>query len=502
MLCVRSRFLLLVVAIGLTTSWSAARMQLSQATSGSAKVEVYESTTDLHESLQEKDALSFGDTRIPALTLSINPSKTYQQMEGFGASITDASSWLLFQKLDSTQRKELMEKLFDPVHGIGLSFVRQPMGASDFALDDYSYDDLPAGQTDPDLKQFSIAHDQAYIIPVLREALTVNPHLKIVATPWSPPGWMKTSGSLIGGNLLPSAYAPFAKYFVKFIQAYEAAGIPIYAVTMQNEPLYIPQDYPGMGMSASEQTSFLRDNLGPAFRAAHLETKILVFDHNWNLIDFPITLLADAKAANFTIGIATHCYGGTPAAQDELHNRFPDKGIWLTECSGGDWQTGRILQEQARLIISSTRHWAKSVVLWNLALDQDHGPYKGGCKTCRGLVTVTDTTSPSTTAMTVDYVALAHASKFVVPGAYRIDSNTFEQGSLEDVAFRNPDGSIVLLVLNGSNLPVPFNVEWQGKYFSFTLQGGSVATFRWPGRRLPVDRSMPDKRTDRTSPFE
>ncbi len=234
-----------------------------------------------------------------------------------------------------------------------------------------------------------------------------------------------------------------------------------------------------MGMSAEEQATFLRDNLGPAFGQARLKTKVMVFDHNWNLIDYPITVFADAKAASFAAGIATHCYGGTPAAQEELHSRFPDKGIWLTECSGGEWQTGRILEEQARLVIGSTRHWAKSVLLWNLVLDQNHGPYKGGCKTCRALVTVTDTVSSNTTTMTVDYVALGHVSKFVVPGAYRIESNTFEQGSLEDVAFRNPDGSIVLFVLNGSNQPTPFNVEWRGQYFSSTLQGGSVATFRW-----------------------
>jgi glucosylceramidase len=222
------------------------------------KVEVYESTTDLKESLEAKDAVNFGTARLPALTIAVDSSKTYQQMDGFGASVTDSSGWLLYKKLDDAHRKEVMEKLFDPVRGIGLSFMRQPMGASDFALEDYSYDDLPAGQTDPDLKQFSIAHDQAYIIPVLREALAINPRLKIVASPWSAPGWMKTSGQLIGGRLLPSSYASLAKYFVKFVQAYEAAGIPIYAVTMQNEPLYIPDDYPGLGMSASEQAAFLR----------------------------------------------------------------------------------------------------------------------------------------------------------------------------------------------------------------------------------------------------
>jgi glucosylceramidase len=475
----RSSCLLVMVACALAVIWPATRMECAQATSGNDKVEVYESSTDLKESLQKKDSLNFGEIRLPALTVTVDSSKTYQQMEGFGASITDSSAWLLYNKLDAAQRKELMAKLFDPVHGIGLSFIRQPMGASDFSLDDYSYDDLPLGQTDPDMQHFSIARDQAYIIPVLREALALNPHLKIVATPWSPPGWMKTSGSMIEGRLLPSAYGPLAKYFVKFVQAYEAAGIPIYAVTMQNEPLNIPKDYPGMGMSAEEQASFLRDNLGPAFREARLKTKIMVFDHNWNLIDYPITVLSDPKAASFATGIATHCYGGTAAAQEELHSRFPDKGIWMTECSGGDWQTGRILEDQIRLIINSTRHWAKSVVLWNLALDQDHGPHTGGCKNCRALVTVTDTVSPSTTEMTVDYVAEAHVSKFVVPGAYRIESNTFEQGSLEGVAFRNPDGSIVLLVLNGSYQPMSFNVEWQGQYFSWSLQAGSVATFVW-----------------------
>jgi glucosylceramidase len=463
-----------------------AKTRQTPPTEKAVSVEVYESTTDLKESLQQKDSLSFGATRAPSLTITLQPAKTYQEMDGFGASLTDSSAWLLFNKLDAAQRKELLQKLFNPAQGIGLNFLRQPMGASDFALDDYSYDDVPAGQADPDLKQFSIAQDQAYIIPVLKEVLAVNPHLKIIASPWSAPAWMKTSVNLIGGRLKPEAYPAFAKYFVKFVQAYEAAGIPIYAITMQNEPMYIPNDYPGMGMNGQEQAVFLRDHLGPAFRAAHLKTKVMIFDHNWNLIEFPITLLSDAKAASFADGIATHCYGGTPAAQEELHIRFPHKPIWLTECSGGDWQTGRILDEQASLIINSSRYWARSVILWNLALDQNHGPFKGGCKTCRGVVTINDAVSPSTTATTVDYVALGHAAKFLASGAVRIESNTFGHGSLEDVAFRNPDGSIVLMVLNGSHEPVLFNVEYQRRYFSYQLQGGSVVTFRWhlsQGRR-------------------
>ena len=177
---------------------------------------------------------------------------------------------------------------------------------------------------------------------------------------------MKTSGSMIYGALLPSAYAPFAKYFVRFVQEYEAAGVPIYAITMQNEPLNIPGDYPGMGMTAREQITFLLNDLGPPFRDAHLKTKILVFDHNWDLIEYPLQVLSDAKAAAFAAGSATHCYGGNVTAQNELHERFPDKDIWLTECSGGEWQKGKLLQEQVRLVIGATgrRAWCCGILPW------------------------------------------------------------------------------------------------------------------------------------------
>jgi glucosylceramidase len=353
------------------------------------------------------------------------------------------------------------------------------MGASDFALKDYTYNDMPQGQADPDMEHFSIDHDREQIIPILREALALNPILKIIASPWSPPGWMKTSGSMIQGTLLLSAYAPLAKYFVRYVQAYEASGVPVFAVTPQNEPLNIPDDYPGMGMSSDEQTKFIRDNLGPAFRAAGIKAKILTFDHNWDLIDFPIKVLSDKQAAAFIPGIAIHCYGGSPTAQTELHNRFPDKDIWLTECSGGEWQKGRLLEEQVRLIISATRNWAKGVILWNLALNQNHEPFLGGCKTCRAVITIDDSVSPSRIIPTVDFTALGHASKFVASGAYRVESNSFDQGSLEDVAFRNPDGSLVLLVLNGSNASVTFNIGWAEKFAVYKLTGGAVATFRW-----------------------
>jgi glucosylceramidase len=442
-------------------------------------VRVVESSEALNTSLEEKSPVHFAPERAPELTILVDDKVSYQPIAGFGASLTDSSAWLLKNYLTDDQRKDTLRKLFDSKTGIGLNLLRQPMGSSDFALEDYSYDDLPLGASDPDLKNFSTEKDQRYILPILRESLAMNPALKIIATPWSPPGWMKTSQSMIRGALLPSAYQPLADYFVKFVLAYQKAGVPIYAVTIQNEPVNVPVDYPGMDMTALEQANFLRDAIGPAFRDAGLKTKIFIFDHNWNLISFPLTVLSDPKAAAFAAGIATHCYGGEATAQLELHNRFPDKEIWFTECSGGDWQKGKLLEQQARLVIQVLRNWSRSVILWNLALDQNHEPYLGGCTTCRGIITMKHEGVSAQVIPTVDFTALGHASKFVRPGAVRIESNTFGSGSLEDVAFRNPDGSIVLLVLNGSNRPMKFNIGWRERYAHYTLAEGSVATFVW-----------------------
>jgi len=482
MFCSRTACLFLACALCGGTSLSAARTQRSDVSAGNTRVEVYESSEDWHETLQPKPSLQFGPVRAPELTITVSDSRKYQEMDGFGASLTDSSAWLLWHSLTETQRRAVLEELFDPAKGIGLSILRQPMGASDFALQAYSYDVVSAGDTDPQLRRFSIGHDREYIIPILRDALALNPNLKIIASPWSPPGWMKTSGSMIQGSLLPSAYSPLADYFVKFIEAYGKAGVPIYAITPQNEPLNVPVNYPGMGMTAMEQRRFLKDSLGPAFHAAGLSTKILVFDHNWDLIAFPIQVLGDEQAALYSAGTAVHCYGGSVTAQVELHDRFPGKGIWLTECSGGGWQTGKILAQQVRLIIEATRNWAKSVVLWNLVLDQNHGPYLGGCTDCRGVVTINDQASPAQVTYTEDFTALAHASKFVMSGATRIESNTFGQGSLEDVAFQNPDGSIVLIVLNSGSASTVFNIAWSGEYATYKLRAGAVVTLRWPSR--------------------
>ncbi len=252
-------------------------------------------------------------------------------MTGFGASFTDSSAWLV---ANSPLRSQIMTKLFDPANGIGLDFLRQPIGASDFSLSLFSYDDMPSGQTDPTLANFSIAHDQAYILPVLKQALSLNPNITIMATPWSPPGWMKTSGSMIGGTLNSGDYQVFADYLTKFIQAYDAAGVPISLITPQNEPEYSPSNYPGSTLTASQEASLIGNNLGPDLQKAGLSTKIIAYDHNWNDTTFPETVLGDPTAGPYTAGVAWHCYAGDPSAQTTVHNAYPNKDTYFTECSG------------------------------------------------------------------------------------------------------------------------------------------------------------------------
>ncbi|MEQ4209181.1 discoidin domain-containing protein [Actinopolymorpha sp. B9G3] len=420
-------------------------------------------------------------------TIAIDETRRYQRMEGFGASFTDSSAWLVGTRLDTERRNAAMRDLFSARDGIGLSFVRQPMGASDFAVEgNYSYDDMPAGETDPTLAHFSIDHDRAYIIPLLTQARKLNPQLTLMASPWSPPGWMKTSDNMIGGTLEPDAYQPLADYFAKFIQAYANEGIPIRYISPNNEPLYIPGGYPGLGLSAEEAGELIRNHLGPTLRKHELDTRILGYDHNWDVISYPESLYADPETARHVHGTAWHCYGGDVRAQSLSHNNYPAKPAYHTECSGGEWEgtdedgfAGAI-----GLVINSTRDWAKSVVRWNMALDAANGPTNGGCLTCRGVLKVTqDANGGWDYAKTVDYYALGHASKFVRPGARRIASNTLGAGNVADVAFVNPDGSKAVVAHNSGTERTTFQIQWGDRWFSYALAPGAAATFVWSGRQ-------------------
>lgn len=446
-------------------------------------VNVWMTTGDKSNLLSKQPAVAFETNGAPAeLTIDVDENTKYQTIDGFGGALTDSSAYVI-SRMDEQAKDALMNKLFSREgDGAGFSYLRLPMGASDFATSIYTYDDMPAGETDPELEHFSIAHDSAYIIPLLKQALEINPDLKIMGTPWSAPGWMKTTDSSIKGKLKDEYYGVYAQYFVKFIEAYEAEGIPIDAVTLQNEPHYEPGDYPGMRMEPEDQAKFVKDYLGPAFEEAEIDTKIVVWDHNWSEPQYPIDVLNDADAKKYIAGSAFHGYAGNVSAQSLVHDQHPDKDIYFTESSGGEFApdfAGNVQWDVQNLIIGATRNWARTSLKWNIALDENNGPFVGGCSDCRGIVTVDSSTDEVT--YNEEFYAFGQASKFVLPGAKRIKSNTFGAGSIEDVAFVNPDGSKVLLALNSSKESKAFKVRWGTKSFAYTLPAGAVASFVWNG---------------------
>lgn len=416
------------------------------------------------------------------ITIHLTETAAFQSMEGFGASLTDSSAHLIMTAMSAEQRNALMRDLFDPDEGIGLSFLRQPMGSSDFRLADYTYDDMPAGHDDPNLSHFSIAHDYAEIIPLLKQARQLNPDLFIMASPWSAPAWMKTSGSLFHGSLIDSdeIYETYAEYFVRFLLAYEAEGLHIDAVTLQNEPHYEPYAYPGMRMEPADQIR-LAIALGPKLAANNLTTRIIVWDHNWDNPAYAITVLNNSEAKSYIAGTAFHAYAGDVSAQMTVFNAHPDRDIYFTECSGGDWASGffdNLKWDISKLMINSVRYRAKTVAKWNLALDPERGPkIPGGCSNCRGVITIDPN---GVVTREEEYYALGHASKFVRRGARQIASTLDPGNSIENVAFLNPDGSRIILVLNPNAFRQYLQIESNGRAFFYPLLGQSITTFHWP----------------------
>jgi glucosylceramidase len=481
------------------------------------RAKVWVTTPDRAEELHQRPSVTFGTGHSDAPTIVLDPAERDQQVDGFGASITDSSAAVLY-RLDPAAREQAMRSLFDPRQGIGVSFLRQPVGSSDFtaAPAHYTFDDVAAGQTDYALRHFSIAHDQAQILPLLRRARQLNPSLSVLATPWSPPAWMKTGDSLVGGRLIddPRIYDAYARYLVKFVRAYRQAGVPIDYLTVQNEPQNRhPSAYPGTDMPVRQEAAVIAA-LGPKLAAAGLETRILGYDHNWTThpgdvestppgedpeTDYPYQLL-QTRAAKWIAGTAYHCYSGDPSAMTALHDAFPRKGIWFTECSGshGPADTpeqifrGTLTWHARTIIIGTMRNWAKSAVNWNIALDSTGGPHLGGCDTCTGLLTLQADGSVTRDA---EYYTIGHAAKFVHPGAVRIGSTSFGttgwNGQIMDVAFRNPDGSTALIVHNENDDPRTFAVRAGDRQFEYTLPGGALATFTWPrDARLTSDLDL------------
>lgn len=414
-------------------------------------------------------------TERPVSTVAIDEQETYQVMDGFGASFTDSAAYLIHQVLDEEQRGELMSKLFDPDQGIGLSVLRNPMGASDYAREIYSYNDLPENETDQELERFSISHDEEDIIPLLQEAVKLNPEIKLMASPWSAPGWMKTSGHMIGGELKKEYYPVYAEYFVRYIKSYASHGLPIYAITPQNEALFVPGHYPGMLMLPEAQSDFIKNHLKPRLVRNQIDTKILCYDHNWDRPDYPLTVLE--KAHDEVDGVAWHWYGGIPSAQSDVHQAYPTKEVHFTEGSGGEWIPAfePAFSNVMRTGIEILRNHSKSFVLWNMALDEHNGPTVPGFgqSTCRGIVLVNQQTRELT--YTLDYYALAHFSKFVRPKAVRIASSSYD--SIRTVAFKNTDGSIAVILFNDSEQIGNVELKLQEEsVLSFQIEAKSAMT--------------------------
>jgi glucosylceramidase len=428
---------------------------------------------------QQPDVLIRSTPDASPVVIDVDEGTSYQEMIGFGAAMTDASAYLIQHKLGA-QHDAILRELFGRNPGIGLSFMRVPMGASDFSTHDYSYDDMPAGQTDSTLAHFSIDEDRADKLPAIKASLAINPQLKLIGSPWSPPGWMKTTGSLIQGTLRPEFYDSFAEYFRKFIEGYTAEGVPIFAVTLQNEPAYEPADYPGMRLDPPVRAEVIGKHVGPLFEKTGIQTLILDWDHNWDLPSSPLAVLADSAARKYVNAVAWHCYAGDVGVQETVHAAYPTKDAYFTECSGGGWAT--VFADNLKffvgtLIIGSTRGWAKGIALWNLALDENAGPHLGGCGNCRGVITINSATGAVT--RNVEYYALAHASQFVRPGAHRIASSTNVNG-LQTVAFKNADdASKVLIVLNTAAAEVSFAVHSGGKTILYAMPAGAVVTLVW-----------------------
>ncbi|NII23800.1 glucosylceramidase [Pseudoflavitalea sp. X16] len=425
---------------------------------------------------QQTQQPAFAKKAAGQTTITVDDTQKFQAIDGFGWALTGGSAGHL-QQMSPAARTALLKELFTPVgNGIGGSYIRLSIGASDLDEKVFSYNDLPEGQTDTAMEHFDLGHDRIAVIPTVKEILAINPNIKIMGSPWSPPLWMKTHYDARGGSLKPEYYSAYAKYFVKYIQAMKAEGIRIDAITVQNEPLH-PGNTPSLLMLAPDQAIFVKNHLGPAFRKAGIDTKIIIYDHNADKPEYPISILDDPQAKQYIDGSAFHLYGGKIEALSKVHEAHPDKNLYFTEqWVGAPGNLKKDIAEHVRnLIIGASRNWSKTVIEWNLSSNPQLKPHtdRGGCNRCLGAVTIDKDSVQRNPA----YYSIAHAAKQVRPGSVRIASNSTD--SLPNVAFRTPQGKTVLIVLNDGKETAAFNVQLKNKTFSATLNAGAMATYVW-----------------------
>lgn len=441
------------------------------------KISCWITTPDKSALLQKQaEILHFSASAKNDQAIVVDENSRFQEMDGFGAALTGGSAQLI-NNMPAAEREKLLKELFTlKDNGIGISYLRVSIGASDLDASVFSYNDLPEGETDVDLKHFSLDPDRKNLIPVLKFILKLNPGIKIMASPWSAPVWMKNNRKSVGGSLLPEYYGVYANYLVRYINDMKAEGIPIDAITIQNEPLYGGNN-PSMVMQADEQRDFISKYLGPAFKNAGIKTKIVLYDHNCDHPEYATSILADNDAAQYVDGSAFHLYGGEITALTLVHDAYPAKNVYFTEqWVGGPSKFGDDMKWYVdHIIIGAPCNWSKNVIEWNLASDPSYNPHTpGGCTQCEGLVTIGDNASVT---RNVAYYTIAHASRFVPMGSVRIASNTLS--NLPNVAYKTPDGKIVLIVLNTSKQNQVFEIGFGAKSAKATIPAGAVATYSW-----------------------
>ena len=424
---------------------------------------------------QQQQNIVATDTIKSNSVIVLDDKKRFQTMDGFGFTLTGGSAYFI-SKMTASKLADLLQELFG-VEGknIGTSYLRLSIGSSD--LDDhvFSYDDLPEGQTDKALEHFNIDADRKYLIPVLKQILAINPSIKIMGSPWSPPVWMKTNHASKGGNLLENCYEAYAAYFVRYIKAMKQEGITIDAITIQNEPLN-PNNNPSLLMLPEQQASFIKNNLGPAFKKAGIHTKIILYDHNADRPDYPLTILQDTKANAYVDGSAFHLYGGNIEALSKVHSAFPNKNIYFTE----QWVgapgnlAGDLPWHITNVVIGAANNWSRITLEWNIANDTQLSIHTAsGCTQCLGAVTIDGDVVTRNPA----YYVIAHAAKFIRPGSMRIGST--QTGQLTNAAFITRDNKKILLVVNNEKTQQIFTVRFHHHSFTTSLQAGAVGTYIW-----------------------
>ncbi|TDD95592.1 glucosylceramidase [Flavobacterium cellulosilyticum] len=423
---------------------------------------------------KQSSVIVFGTTYNAYPSIEVDDTQSFQTVDGFGFTLTGGSAQVINQ-MTTAKKQELLKELFgSESNAISVSYLRLSIAASDLDATTFSYDDMPSGQTDVKLTNFSMSPDMTHLIPILKEILLINPNIKFLAVPWSAPVWMKDNNSTIGGSLQPQYYAAYAQYFVKYIQKMKTEGIAIDAICPQNEPLHGGNN-PSMVMTASQQATFIKNSLGPAFQTANIKTKIIIYDHNCDRPDYPISVLSDTDANPYIDGSAFHLYGGDIGVLSTVHNTFPNKNVYFTEqwtSSVGSFSED-LKWHSKNVVIGSMRNWSKVALEWNLANDSSFGPHTtGGCTQCKGAITIN---SSESFVRNVAYYIIAHASKFVPSGSTRIASTT--QGNINSVAFKTPNGKITVLVVNDGNASAIFNIKYNGRWFNTSLDGGAVGTY-------------------------